>query len=111
MTLRALVKTKIRPVVVPAVSAVLVVYFAYHLVQGDRGLIALNRLEGEVVEAEAALETLRSRRAALEAKVDQLSPPAIDRDLLVERARIVLNFTHPDDVVLFLPDEAAVSGR
>ncbi|WP_461306334.1 FtsB family cell division protein, partial [Albidovulum sp.] len=79
-------------------SAVLVVYFAYHLVQGDRGVIALNRLEGEVAQAETALETLRVRREALEVRVSQLSPPAIDRDLLVERGRIVLNLTHPHDV-------------
>lgn len=104
MSVRALVKTKIRPVVVPAVSAVLVVYFGYHLMQGDRGVIALNRLEGEVAEAQTALETLRARREAIEARVDQLSPPAIDRDLLVERARTVLNLTHPHDVVLFRPD-------
>lgn len=104
MSLRALVKTKIRPVVIPAMSAVLVVYFGYHLVQGDRGVIALNRLEGEVAEAQTALETLRARREAIEAHVDQLSPPAIDRDLLVERVRTVLNLTHPHDVVLFLPD-------
>lgn len=107
MSLRPFVKKKLGPALLPALLACLVVYFAYHLVQGEHGVIALNRLEGEVAQAEATLERVGGEREALQARVEMLSPPAIDRDLLSERARRVLNVTHPHDVVLFWPDADA----
>lgn len=105
MMVRSFVKKKLRPVIAPAFLACLVVYFAYHLVQGDHGIIAMNRLDGEVAQAEETLERVRSEREALQMRVEQLSPPAIDADLLGERARRVLNVVHPHDVVLFWPDD------
>jgi cell division protein FtsB len=98
----ALIKRKARPVLVTGLWAVLVAYFGYHAVQGEHGLLARNELSAQVQQAEARLDELRSERERLEARVDLLSPDAVDRDMLDERARAMLNYAHPDDVVIFL---------
>ena len=36
-----------------------------------------------------------------------LRPDGLDRDMLDERARAVLNLAHPDDLVVFTPPETA----
>jgi cell division protein FtsB len=100
-----LIKRKARPVLVTGLWAVLVAYFGWHAVQGEHGLLARNDLSSQVAEAEARLEALRSEREGLEARVELLSPDGIDRDMLDERARAMLNYTHPDDVVIFLRED------
>ena len=75
-------------------------YFAYHLVEGDRGFKAWLSLNREIRAANANLEALRAKRAALDVKVSNLRPEHIDPDLLDERIRATLNLVAPDDIVV-----------
>ena len=98
---------------VPGISAqlllaCLVVYFAYHAVEGERGLNAWWRLTQKITVAEATLAELNGERAVLEARVALLRPESLDPDMLEERARTDLNFGRPDEIVIPLPKE---SGR
>ncbi len=84
------------PVVVMAVLG----YFAYHGIQGDRGVLAWQHLQAEVAEAEARLDSLKERRQALEARVARLRSDGVDADLLGQQAREQLNYTHPHELVI-----------
>jgi cell division protein FtsB len=83
--------------------ACLAVYFAYHAVEGDRGLNAWWGLRQKIVLAEATLTALNSQRAGLEERVAHLRPESLDPDMLEERARVLLNFGRPDEIVILSP--------
>jgi cell division protein FtsB len=87
----------------PILGISLVCYFAYHLVQGDRGLIAMMGLMQQVHAAEAEKATLDAEREPLANRVKLLESAHIDRDLLDERARAVLNLAGPDEIVIYTP--------
>ena len=88
-----------------ALLACLSIYFMYHAVEGDRGLNAWWRLEQKVGLAESSLKALSEQRAALEARTALLRPNRMDPDMLDERARALLNFGRPDEMVIRLPRE------
>src|SRR5512145_3022592 len=78
-------------------------YFIYHAVQGDRGILAWRRVNQQLEAAHAELDTTSAQRAAIEQRVALLSNSSLDLDMLEERARVMLNFSDPDDLVIFLP--------
>jgi cell division protein FtsB len=86
--------------IVPIIAACLVSYIAYYTIDGHRGLKSMTRIQSEVSTAEARLDVLQTQRAALESQVSKLRPESIDPDLLDERARVVLNFSKPTDLVI-----------
>lgn len=81
-------------------SCGLFLYFAYHLVHGDRGYFAWKGLEEKLKIAESTYEKTLAERKALENRVKMLRPDSIDLDLLDERARAVLGFVKPSEVVI-----------
>ncbi len=78
----------------------LCLYFAYHLLHGDRGFFANKGLQIKLEQAQTKLETKRAERIALENRVRLLRPDGIDLDLLDERARVVLGFVKTDERVI-----------
>ena len=100
MVLLRELRRRARFVVVPILGTVLTGYFAYHLVEGDRGLIAWLRLTEEIHAEKANLAKVSAERAALDLKVANLRPDHLDPDLLDERVRAVLNLVAPDEVVI-----------
>jgi cell division protein FtsB len=90
----------------PVVAALLVAYFAYYTVEGERGLLALTRLQAQSVQAEAAYTAARDERAALELKVRSLRSDSLDPDRLDERARTLLNDSRSDELIINLPGSA-----
>ena len=97
------IRRRARQIVLPVLGACIVVYFVYHTIQGDRGLRAYVNLGREVDEAATTLAALKSERSELERRVRLLRPDSLDRDLLEERARVMLNAAYSDDVVILLP--------
>lgn len=75
-------------------------YFAYHLFAGDHGLEARARLESEVKILEGELGGLVAVRQRIERDVALMRADKLDPDMLDERARAVLNFSHPNDIVI-----------
>ena len=90
-------------VIVPVLGIALTGYFAYHLVEGDRGFKAWLRLNSEIRTANANLESVRAQRAALDLRVSNLRSEHVDPDLLDERIRATLNLVSPDDIVIMQP--------
>ncbi len=87
-------------IVGPILGISLVAYFAFHLVQGDRGLIAWLSLTQQIREARAGLADIDAQRAPLAHRVSLLRDK-VDRDLLDERARATFNLVAPNEVVIF----------
>ncbi|MDE2229663.1 MAG: septum formation initiator family protein [Alphaproteobacteria bacterium] len=96
-------RARARQIVGPVFGFTLCAYFAYHLVEGDRGLLALWNLQTQVRDARATLSRLEAARAPLARRVDLLQGNHIDRDFLDERVRAMLNVGAPDDIVIYNP--------
>jgi cell division protein FtsB len=94
------IRQRARLIVGPILGISLVVYFAYHLVQGDRGLIAWLRLTQQINEARATLATAEAERQPLAHRVG-LMRDRLDPDLLDETARADLNLVGDNEVVIF----------
>ncbi len=75
-------------------------YFAYHTVEGDRGLLAWLRLRGQIFDAELRLAKVSTERQALEHRVLLLRPDHLDPDMLEERARALDDLGRDGDVVV-----------
>ena len=89
--------------VASALGACIVGYFLYHTIQGDRGWLAMLRLQQQVNVAEDRLTQLQDRRHELEHRVQLMRPDSLDPDLLDEKARELLNYSKPGDVVILTP--------
>ena len=95
------IKRRAGDVIGPVLGFCIVGYFAYHSVEGERGLSAFVRLSERIEEARTQLTELRSEREAIERRVRLLRTDNLDPDMLEERARQILNFSRPDEIVIF----------
>ncbi len=86
----------------------LVGYFSYHLVDGNRGLLAWQQYGQELETTRAELARLRTERAALERRIERLRHDSLDPDLLDEEARRTLSLVDPMDVIVLLEPESPV---
>ncbi|MCA0301105.1 MAG: septum formation initiator family protein [Proteobacteria bacterium] len=92
-----------RQILAPIIFATVFGYFGYHLVNGERGLLAMVNLQREVLIAEQNLAEAETTRKIWERRVSALRNQSLDADMLDERARVLLNFARKDDVVIFTP--------
>lgn len=109
MSLLRELKSKARQITAPVVAAGLVGYFAYHAVEGDRGVRAWLELRHELGEAGATEAALAAQREQLERQVRLLRRDGLDTDLLDERAHLLLNYGRSDEYVIFLDDDRSTS--
>lgn len=93
-------RNRARYVVGPVLGLCAIGYFAYHGVHGDRGLIAWWKIKQRVTAAKEALVLSENEREKLEKRVRLLNPGSLDPDMLEERARVMLNYGHADDLVI-----------
>ena len=91
---------KAKQVVTPILGATLIAYFAYHAVQGDRGLLAWWQLRHQIEAADTELTDLRAKRESLEHKIALLSPESLDLDMLDERTRALLAYQRPGELTI-----------
>ena len=94
-------RARARFVIGPLLGVCAVGYFAFHVVQGDRGLLAWLKIKHRVAAAKQSLQVSQAERQTMERRVRLLEPGTLDPDMLDERARVVLNLAHPRDFVIF----------
>ena len=75
-------------------------YFGYHLVEGERGLIAWVRLTEQIRDAKSQAAQIHAERDAQDRRVSLLRPEHLDPDLLDEQARAALNLVGPGELVI-----------
>jgi cell division protein FtsB len=98
------VRRRARKILVPlllyAVSAGVVGYFVHHAHSGARGLEAKQQFKIKAYEVNQELEAARTERSEWERRIALLRADQIDRDLLEERARVLLGQVHRNDLVI-----------
>ncbi len=85
-----------------AVAAALIGYFGFHAYHGEHGIHAKQQFLGQIDELNGQLVVLRKEKAEVARRVALLRTDAIDPDMLDERAREILNFADPRDLVLVM---------
>lgn len=88
-----------------ALLAILIFYFAFHALTGDRGLLLSHQREATLTEKQAELKALHAERMDLEARARFLRDDSLSADLLAERAHVLLGFTDPRDYVIRTPKD------
>jgi cell division protein FtsB len=89
----------------PVLGLALTGYFAYHLVEGDRGLRAWVRVTQQLREVKPTLADAAAERAALEHRVSHMRADHVDPDLLDSQVRSTLDLAAPDEIVIMRPPE------
>ena len=93
-------RPRLRTVVPQVLAGCLVVYFAYHLVQGERGLMAWMSLKQQIDQAEKTLVAVHTRKQTFEGRVALMRPEHIDEDMLGEQVRRLLNLVRPNEIIV-----------
>ncbi len=93
---------RMKPYLPTAFLALLIIYFGIQSLTGQRGLLTGADREAMLERRTAQLEQLRAQRSDLEARALYLRTDNLSRDLLEERARVVLGFADPRDYVIRL---------
>ncbi len=106
------VKTRARAILLP-IAFYLVLgaasgYLVWDASRGSHGLEAKARDDAEAAQLKAELAQLQAERARWLRRVDSMRSESVDRDLLDEEARAVLDRVGKDEVVIFT---AAAKGR
>ena len=78
-------------------------YFAYHAIKGKHGLEARSSLYSQALSLEHKLAGLEAAQFRLERNIALMSDGSIDHDMLEEKARELLNFSRPDDIIILDP--------
>ena len=101
MGFMGIIRARARPVTIGMLAVGLVVYFGYHTVEGDRGLIAWLRLDAKLAAAETTLASLHMKRQRLESRIALIREQHIDEDMLDEQVRRMLNLIRPNEIVIY----------
>ena len=86
-----------------AILAALIFYFGFNAMTGDRGILTTRERQATLIEDETELKQLQAEHADLETRVRLLRDDHLSRDLLEERAHVVLGFADPRDYVIRTP--------
>ena len=98
-------RRRAKVLVAPVLGLALTGYFAYHLVEGDRGLRSWVRVAQELRLAKENLSAVEAERVALDHKVAHMRPDQVDPDLLDAQVRRTLEVVSPDEIVIIEPPQ------
>jgi cell division protein FtsB len=102
------VKTRARAILFPIafylVLGVASGYLVWGASNGERGLKAKAGYDAEAARLQLELKHAQDERERWRRRVDSMRSEAIDRDLLDEEARALLDRVGKDDVVIFTAD-------
>lgn len=102
-------RTRFRYIAIPLMfhlfSGVVGGFFVWHAFHGERGVEADLENRREMASIEAKLKDIRAEKEEWRRRIDLLSGPVIDRDLLDEEARNLLNRVNKEDLVVILPQK------
>jgi len=92
-------------------AALLIGYFGINAFSGNHGLNAKQDIDQQIASLSTELATLQVERKQWERRVALLKSRGLDPDMLDERARVLLDYAHPNDLTLMLrPSRPAPAG-
>ncbi len=99
------IRLRVRHMIGPLIGICSIVYFGFHVVHGERGLLTYWRLKQVIAETQPLLVEAQLQRQLLDNRVSLLRPDNLDPDMLEERARVMLNFGYANDIVILFEEE------
>jgi cell division protein FtsB len=103
MVIRRRLRSFFVPLILYAVSAGVIGYFMHNAKIGERGLDAKQVMKVQIYELSQNLEAAKAEHADWDRRLALMRADQVDRDLLEERARILLGRVHKNDVVIVGP--------
>ncbi len=91
---------RLRPFLPTAALAFLIIYFGFHALTGERGILTTHERDATLAAKTEELRQVRAEREDLEVRARLLRDQSLSRDLLEERARSLLGFADPRDYVI-----------
>ncbi len=82
------------------IAALVIGYFGVNAYSGNHGLRAQQDLDQQIAQLSEELDGLKAERSNWERRVLLLRPESIDPDMLDERARVLLNYADPRELIL-----------
>ena len=86
------------------IAALLIGYFGMNAFSGNRGLKAKQDIDQQVAELSTELARLKVERGQWERRIALLKSSGLDPDMLDERARALLDYSHPHDLTMMLAE-------
>jgi cell division protein FtsB len=83
-------------------AALLIGYFGVNAYTGNHGLKAKKDLDREIAELTRELDQSKAERVQWQRRVALLKSDSLDPDMIDERARALLNYVDPHDVVVLV---------
>lgn len=83
-----------------ALTCTLMVFFGFHTMFGERGLMAREDIDREIQAARESLALLDKQNHFLEHRIRLLRSGAIDADMLAETARANVGMYSENDVII-----------
>jgi len=93
---------RLRSFLPTAALAFLIVYFGFHGLTGERGILTTGERDATLAAKTEELARVRTEREELESRARLLRDQSLSKDLLEERARSLLGFADPRDYVIRL---------
>jgi cell division protein FtsB len=84
------------------IMLILIIYFCYHSLSGQRGFLAYLKLNKDIKHSSYELNQLQIERAEIENKVRLLYPNTLDMDILDEIARREMGLVGKEEKVIIL---------
>ncbi len=81
-------------------AALLIGYFGVNAYTGDHGLRAREQLDRQIADLTRELDEATAERDMWERRVSLLKSERVDPDMLDERARALLDYVDPRDLIL-----------
>ena len=106
MTILYEIRVRARKILPTVLAASVVGYFGYHALHGERGFLAWRELKQDLAAARSVEVQIAAERARLDRRTALLRADNLDPDLLEERARVLLGYGHPGDLVVLRPGPA-----
>jgi cell division protein FtsB len=103
MVVRKRIRAVLIPLVLYGVAGCLVGYFLHNAQIGSRGLEAKQALKAQIHELSRSLDAAKAEHADWDRRLALLRADQVDRDLLEERARVLLGRVHKNDLVIIQP--------
>jgi|SRR5580658_941329 cell division protein FtsB len=93
-------RRQLKSLLAPVIGLSLSLYFGYHLIVGERGLMVWVHLTEQLRAAKSQAAEIHAERETQENRVSLLRPEHLDPDMLDEQARAGLNLVGPGEVVI-----------
>lgn len=94
-------RLKLKKYSISSIIIILIIgYFSYHILKGDRGMLAWYRLNKEYNDGKIQVDNLKKEVDLLNNKVTKLRT-SICPDLLEEQAKKILGYAYPQEIIVF----------